>query len=132
PDLASNDTDRARREVVMRIANAARDAGDTEQLQRLIVLWSTPEPAKTAYDLTAIAGRISQREREHADLQHELKTLRDSVIGRLSRGSARDRERYLKREDESLRRELANLRLRRRRLLRTLDDRRRELTEVSD
>ena len=132
PDLAAGDTDRARREVVMRIANAARDAGDTDQLQRLIALWTVPEPAKTEYDPAAILGRINQREREHADIQRELKSLRESVAGRLARSSARDRERYLKREDETLRRELANLRLRRRRLLRTLDDRRRELTEVSD
>lgn len=132
PDLATGDADRARREVVMRIANAARDAGDTEQLQRLIVLWSQPEQAVSQYDPASIAKRIEQREREHVDLQRDLKNLRDSDSGRLLRSSQQDRDRYLKREDEVLRRELANLRLRRRRLLRTLDERRRELTEASD
>lgn len=132
PDLAANDSDRARREVVMRIANAARDSGDTEQIQRLISMWSLPETAPTEYDPVAIARRIDEHRREYADLETEYNALRASVVGRLARKSARERERYFKSEDESLRRELANLRLRRRRLLRTLDDRRRELSEVSD
>lgn len=132
PDLAANDTDRARREVVMRIANAARDAGDTDQIQRLIALWSLPIVTANEYDSTAFSRRIADRQKEREDLEQELKTLRDSIAGKLSRNTPRDRERYFKREDEALRRELANLRLRRRRLLRTLDDRRRELSEVSD
>ncbi|CAN5247129.1 hypothetical protein BH23CHL1_BH23CHL1_13540 [soil metagenome] len=132
PDLATGETDRARREVVMRIANGARDAGDTDQLQRLILLWSEPESAVTPYDPVAITARIGQREREFAELQVELKALKNSTVGRLIRGTDRDRQRYFKNEDETLRRELANLRLRRRRLLRTLDERRRELSEVSD
>ncbi|CAN5700105.1 hypothetical protein BH24CHL1_BH24CHL1_14000 [soil metagenome] len=131
PDLATGETDRARREVVMRIANGARDAGDTDQLQRLILLWSEPESAVTPYDPVAITARIGQREREFAELQVELKALKNSTVGRLIRGTDRDRQRYFKNEDETLRRELANLRLRRRRLLRTLDERRRELSEVS-
>lgn len=132
PDLAANDTDRARREVVMRIANAARDAGDTDQIQRLIALWSLPIVTANEYDSVAFSRRIADRQKECEDLEQELKTLRDSIAGKLSRNTPRDRERYFKREDEALRRELANLRLRRRRLLRTLDDRRRELSEVSD
>lgn len=132
PDLATGEIDRARREVVMRIANGARDAGNTEQLERLILLWSEPESAETPYDPVAIAARIGQREREFTDLQAELKTLKTSTVGRLMRGTDRDRQRYFKNEDETLRHELANLRLRRRRLLRTLDERRRELSEVSD
>jgi predicted nucleic acid-binding Zn-ribbon protein len=132
PDLARSEIDRARREVVMRIANVARDAGDTEQLQRLITLWSVPDDAPTEYDLSVIAKRIADCERELADLEEQYKTLRESVVGRLSRKTSRERERYFKNEDATLRRDLANLRLRRRRLLRTLDDRRRELSEVSD
>lgn len=132
PDLASGESDRARREVVMRIANGARDAGDTDQLQRLILLWSQPESSTTPYDPIAIVARIGQREREFSDLQSEHKVMKTSTVGRLVRGTERDRQRYFKTEDETLRRELANLRLRRRRLLRTLDERRRELSEVSD
>ena len=132
PDLATGETDRARREVVMRIANEARDAGDTEQLQRLILLWSEPESTESPYDPVAITARIGRLEREFADFQAELKMLKNSTVGRLIRGTNRDRQRYFKNEDETLRRELANLRLRRRRLLRTLDERRRELSEVSD
>ncbi len=132
PDLATSESDRAGREVVMRIANEARDAGDIEQLQRLILLWAQPDATGSAYDLEAIAKRIEQREREVADLQAELKTMKTSTVGRLVRGTERERQRYFKTEDQALRRELANLRLRRRRLLRTLDERRRELSEVSD
>ena len=40
--------------------------------------------------------------------------------------------RYIKREEERLRRELATLRLKRRRLLTAVEDRRRELAEASD
>ena len=132
PDLAASESDRARREVVMRIANSARDAGDTDQIQRLIALWSLPVTTANEYDTAAYKRRIADKLKEREDLEKELRSLRDSVAGRLSRNSARERERYFKREDETLRRELANLRLRRRRLLRTLDDRRRELSEVSD
>jgi hypothetical protein len=132
PDLAKSESDRARREVVMRIANSARDAGDTDQIQRLITLWSLPETTANEYDAAAYTRRIADKLKEREDLDKELRSLRDSVAGRLSRNSARERERYFKREDETLRRELANLRLRRRRLLRTLDDRRKELSDVSD
>jgi hypothetical protein len=132
PDLAASESDRARREVVMRIANSARDAGDTDQIQRLIALWSLPVTSANEYDTAAFARRIADTLKEREDLEKELRSLRDSVAGRLSRNSSRERERYFKREDETLRRELANLRLRRRRLLRTLDDRRRELSDVSD
>ena len=132
PDLAASESDRARREVVMRIANSARDAGDTDQIQRLITLWSLPVTTANEYDTAAYTRRIADKLKEREDLEKELRSLRDSVAGRLSRNSARERERYFKREDQTLRRELANLRLRRRRLLRTLDDRRKELSEVSD
>ena len=132
PDLATSDVDRAKREVVMRIANGARDAGDTEQLQRLIALWSQPVHTDTEFDSAALSRQVADRKREYDEMNQEFRTLRESTPGRLSRASARDRERYFRREDEALRRDLANLRLRRRRLLRTLDERRRELSDVSD
>ena len=132
PDLARNDTDRARREVVMRIANGARDSGDTEQLQRLITLWSQPVQTGNEYDAASFNRHIADKQREYDEIQQEYKSLRESISGKLLRASARDRERYFKNEDASLRRELANLRLRRRRLLRTLDEKRRELSDVSD
>lgn len=132
PDLATNDVERAKREVVMRIANGARDAGDTEQLQRLIALWSQPVTFENDFDSAALTRQLADRKREFDEMNQEFRTLRESVPGKLSRSSARDRERYFRREDEALRRDLANLRLRRRRLLRTLDERRRELSDVSD
>lgn len=132
PDLATSDTDRARREVVMRIANSARDAGDTEQIQRLITLWSLPVVSSNEYNTAAFNRQIADKKREHDEIRQEYRSLRESVAGKLARASALDQERYFKREDESLRRDLANLRLRRRRLLRTLDERRRELSDVSD
>lgn len=132
PDLAANETDRAKREVVMRIANTARDSGDTDQLQRLIAIWAQPVITTNEYDTAAFNRNIADKQREHEEISKELRSLRDSIPGRLSRAAARERERYFKNEDASLRRELANLRLRRRRLLRTLDERRRELSDVSD
>lgn len=132
PDLATSDEDRARRETVMRVANIARDNGDTEQLERLIATWTRPEESINEYDLTGLSGKISNRKREHEELEQQLRTQRDTIAAKLTRATPRDRERYFRNEDESLRRDLANLRLRRRRLLRTLDERRRELSDVSD
>jgi hypothetical protein len=132
PDLARNDEDRARRETVMRVANIARDNGDTDQLERLIALWTRPEESINEYDLTGLSSRISARKREHEELEQQYRAQRETLAARLVRATPRDRERYFRNEDESLRRDLANLRLRRRRLLRTLDERRRELSDVSD
>lgn len=132
PDLATSDEDRARRETVMRVANVARDNGDTEQLERLIASWTRPEESANEFDLTGLASKIDNLKREHKELEQQHKEQRETIASKLLRATDRDRERYFRNEDASLRRDLANLRLRRRRLLRTLDERRRELSDVSD
>ncbi len=132
PDLATSDEDRARRETIMRVANIARDNGDTEQLERLIATWTRPEESINEFDTTGLSGKITTRKREHEELEQQFEAQRDTIASKLTRATPRDRERYFRNEDESLRRDLANLRLRRRRLLRTLDERRRELSDVSD
>ena len=132
PDLARDPADKARREGTMRVANAAHDAKDVEQLRRLLLIWSKPEAGAHVRDIDALRARLIEREVEHSALKRQLRTLKLGFLGTLMRKLPRDLERHIKREEERLRREMATLRLRRRRLTTTVDERRRELTEVSD
>lgn len=132
PDLASGEASRAHREAVMRLANEAFEAGDHEQLNRLLTIWSEPEGAVERRDVETIRAQVEKRRLEVDDLRRQLKDLKRSEAGKLVRSSNQSRSRQLKREQEQLRRELANLRLRRRRLMRTLEARRREFFEISD
>jgi len=132
PDLARDELDRARRETVMRLANIAYEVGDAEQLRRLLTVWNEPEEQRDPRDLSALRAVIAKRRAESDDLGRQLDELRRSQLGRLSRGGERERLRYVENELEQLRRDLAGLRLRRRRLTRSLEARRRELSEVSD
>lgn len=132
PDLARDAPDKARREGAMRVANAAHDAKDAEQLRRLLLIWSKPEAGAYVRDLDALRARLADRDVEHGELTRQLRALKAGAIGVLMRRTPRELERHIKREEERLRREVATLRLRRRRLATSLDERRRELTEVSD
>jgi hypothetical protein len=132
PDLARDAADKARREGAMRVANAAHDAKDVEQLRRLLLIWSKPEAGAHVRDIEALRARLADREVEHGALKRQLRALKVGFLGVMLRKLPRDLERHIKREEERLRREVATLRLRRRRLTTSLDERRRELTEVSD
>lgn len=132
PDLAFDEVNRAHRESVMRLANMAFEAGDEEQLQRLMNAWSEPVRDQGINDIQAVRGEIARLRQEVEDLTNQLKELERSEIGRLARSDARRQRAYVEREHERLRRDVASLRLRRRRLLRALDTRRQELSEVSD
>jgi polyhydroxyalkanoate synthesis regulator phasin len=132
PDLAFDEVNRAHRESVMRLANMAFEAGDEEQLQRLMNAWSEPERDQGVSDIQAVRGEIERLKQEVEDLTKQLRELERSEIGRLARADARRQRSYVEREHERLRRDVASLRLRRRRLLRALDARRQELSEVSD
>lgn len=132
PDLATDPADRARREAVMRLANEAHEAKDAEGLRRLLLIWSRPGEGAFVRDIGALRARLAEREIELGELTRQLQALEDSTLGKLSRRSATDLERYIAREEQRLRRDLATLRLRRRRLLASLDERRRELAQVSD
>ena len=132
PDLARDNGDRARREAVMRLANAAHESRDTEGLRRLLLIWSRPDEGASVRDIGALRARLAERDIECGELSRQLTALEESTLGKLLRRPSAELERYITREEERLRREVATLRLRRRRLLASLDERRRELTEVSD
>jgi hypothetical protein len=132
PDLARDANDRTRREAVMRLANAANDARDLEQLRRLLAIWSRPEDGTRVRDINVLRARLTERDIELGELQRQLDALKESFLGKLVRRPRIEVTRHIKREEERLRREVAALRLRRRRLLSSLEDRRRRLTEASD
>jgi hypothetical protein len=116
----------------MRLANAATEARDIDQLRRLLAIWSKPDAGASIRDIGALKARLTERVLEHDELQRQLAALEDNSLGRLRRRPKAEITRTIKREEERLRRETATLRLRRRRLLTTVEDRRRRLTEVSD
>lgn len=127
PDLARDAADRARREAVMRLANAARDADDVEQLRRLLAIWARPEEGDRPRGVDALRARVAQRQVEQGEIRRQLNQLRRSPLGRLLRQGDLEIHRYIRAEEVRLSRELALQRLRRRRVLRQLDDRRRDL-----
>lgn len=132
PDLAFDEVNRAHRESMMRLANMAYEASDEEQLQRLMNAWSVPDRDQDVNDIQAVRGEIARLKQEVDDLTEQLQELERSEIGRLARSDSRRQRAYVEREHERLRRDVASLRLRRRRLLRALETRRQELSEVSD
>lgn len=132
PDLARDQADRNRREAVMRLANAANEARDIEQLRRLIALWSRPEAGQQARSVDALRARLADRDLELGQLQRQLTALEASQLGTTLRRPRADLNRYIKREEDRLRRESATLRLRRRRLVLQLEERRKTLAQASD
>lgn len=132
PDLARDSGDRARREAVMRLANAANEVGDIEQLRRLLTIWSKADAGEMTRDTRTMRARLTERDVEIAELEAELEELAGSSLGTLRRRPRADLARFIKREEERLRRDVATLRLRRRRLLSSVEDRRQKLTKASD
>jgi hypothetical protein len=128
PDLARNEHEKAQREVLMRLANLAHEAGDADQLQRLLAIWSRPEEGDRPRDVEALRARIAQRRVEYGEIRRQLAQMRQTMVGRLLRLGERDIRHYLRVEEVRLGRELAVQRLRRRRVLRLLEDRKRNLS----
>ena len=127
PDLAQNGHDRAQREVLMRVVNQAREVGDVDQLRRLLAIWAGADDGERPYDVEALRKRVAQRGVECAELRQQLYRLRHSHLGRLLARGDQAIERYLREREDALRRELALQRLRRRRVLRLIEERRIEL-----
>ncbi len=127
PDLAEDSRDQARRETVMRMANVARDAGDVEQLRRLLAIWARPDDGPRPRELNAMRARIAQLRVEIGELRRQLSQSRKTSLGLLLRRGDAEIRQYLRLEEVRLRRELATFRLRRRRVLRQLEERRRGL-----
>lgn len=132
PDLATDPAERNRREAVMRMANAANEARDIDQLNRLLEIWSKPQDTSDVRNLETLQARVAERDVKHAELERQLEALKQSALGKMIRRPKAELAKYIKREEERLRRELATLRLKRRRLLTAVEDRRRELAEASD
>lgn len=128
PDLATDSADRARREVVMRLANTAREAGDVDQLRRLLAIWARPEEGHRPRDVNVLRARVAQRQVEIGELRRQLNQLRKSPLGQLLRRGDLEVRRHMRAEQAKLSRELAMQRLRRRRVLRQLEERRRDLS----
>jgi hypothetical protein len=116
----------------MRMANAANDARDIEQLNRLLEIWSKPQDTTDIRDLGTLRARVAERDVKHDELGRQLEALQNNALGKMIRRPKAELTKYIKREEERLRRELATLRLKRRRLLTAVEDRRRELAEASD
>jgi hypothetical protein len=132
PDLAVDARDRARRETAMRLANVAFEAGDREQLNRLLSTWTRAEEPALAPSVQNLRLLLARRQEQLEELGRSYEEIVRSELGKLARSSASARQRAIERELERLRRDLASLRLRRRRLKRTLDSRRQQLSSVSD
>lgn len=133
PDLAADDAERARREAAMRLANAAYEAADEQQLQRLLGIWEhNDEPATTPYSVEDLTHRIEHVQHELQEIERRREELAGSETGELLRLSSTRRWQRIEREAEKLRRELASLRLKRRRLRRNVAAMREDLSEVSD
>lgn len=127
PDLASDSRDRAQRETLMRMANEAREAGDVEQLRRLLAIWARTDDGPRPREVEAMQARVAQLRVEIGELRRQLAQSRMTSIGLLLRRGEADIRQYLRNEEVRLRRELATLRLRRRRVLRQLEERRQSL-----
>jgi len=128
PDLARDQEERIQREQLMRLVNQAWERRDVEQLQRLFAVWNTDSASPVADGLEGLRRGVAQRQLEEVQLRRRLSELERSEVGQLARKGMAIVERYVHRQEELLRHELAGLRLRRRRLLRLIEERRRELS----
>jgi len=127
PDLARDEHERAQREALMRLVNQAREAGDVDQLRRLLAIWSRGDQEERPRDLESLRTRVAQLGVELSTLERQLAALRQSDLGRLRARGPAALERYLAQQEQLLRQELAHQRMRRRRVLRLIEERRREL-----
>jgi hypothetical protein len=128
PDLARDQAERAEREQLMRLVNQAWERRDLEQLQRLAAVWTQGEETAESRDLDTLRHRVAQRELEEMQLLRRLRELERSETGQLIQRGPDGIARYLARQEALLRHEIAVLRLRRRRLMRLIEERRRELS----
>jgi myosin heavy subunit len=87
PDLATDDTDRRRREHLMKEVNRAYQQGDTDALRRIIEEYeSSPESVKgtgVAADLERVIRQIKQVRNRLAQIELEITSLINSDIAKL-------------------------------------------------
>ncbi|HVB86523.1 MAG TPA: molecular chaperone DnaJ [Candidatus Dormibacteraeota bacterium] len=87
PDLASESSDRARRERLMAEANAAYEAGDEKRLRAILEEYEmSPDSVTgdgTAVELVRAIRKIAQVRRRLAQIGEEIKLLRESELSEL-------------------------------------------------
>lgn len=129
PDLARDQEERLQREQMMRLVNQARERGDLEQLEQLLSVWSDSEGVQVTNELEQLRRNLAAKEMEELHLRRRLRELQRAELSQLAKKGASTIESYLRRQEELLRHEVAGLRLKRRRLLRLIEERRRELLQ---
>lgn len=87
PDLATDEADRQRRDLLMAGANAAYQRGDADALRRILEEYeSSPESVRgvgIAADLVRAIRQIKQVRRRLTQIEIEIERLNDSEIARL-------------------------------------------------
>lgn len=130
PDLARTPEEQQLREAAMRLANTAWEQRDVESLRQLQRAW---QPTVEAQPDTSVAGlqrRIADLHAETIDLKQQLRDLRHSEFGDLSRRTERELNLWLNRQQRQVQGEIASQRLKRRRLTTQLEERRKTLAEA--
>lgn len=89
PDLASDDSDRARRHKVMASVNEAYERGDENRIRTIIEEWeASPESVKgegTAAELVRVIRRISLIRKRLDNIGNEIEHLQSSSLALLKR-----------------------------------------------
>lgn len=84
PDLATNDTDRERREKLMAEVNLAYENGDEAKLRRVLADWeSSPDTVEgegVGAELIRVIRKIAQIQRRLVDIDAEIEQLRTSDV----------------------------------------------------
>jgi hypothetical protein len=87
PDLAANDTDRHKREMLMKRANGAYQRGDLEALRRVLEEYENSPESVQGKGLTADLARVTRQIKQIVDrlsrIEAEVAHLRKSDIGKL-------------------------------------------------
>jgi ElaB/YqjD/DUF883 family membrane-anchored ribosome-binding protein len=89
PDLAADDTDRARRESFTRLVNDAYADGAVHQLEQLAQQWDTEgaDPAVNGATAGELAASIAATRAELIDVRGDISSLGASGLGRLLLGA---------------------------------------------
>lgn len=84
PDLAANEADRAKRQKLMAQANQAYENGDEAKLRAILEEYETSPDAVfgegTAVDLVRVIRKIAQVKRRLAEIDAEMKRIRESDL----------------------------------------------------
>lgn len=87
PDLAANDTDRARRQKLMAEANLAYENGDEVKLRSILADWETSpdivEGEGVGAELIRVIRKIAQIQKRLRDIETEITQLEDSDLYQL-------------------------------------------------